>query len=170
MNHALMLFSKFLERLTYFFFWSRFDTNFSTFPIFILSAKTDSSLWFLWSFKGYSTFTSKTYPSFVFVCFNQTRVLVVFGSLLNHKGSLRPIAGIVLLFHRLIVSPDSAFSCRVCVCVCVCACVCVFYVHWPWRLHLSGSVWTPGNRSTMLCRKRKFPMPSPFIATLECST
>ena len=123
MNHALMLFSKFLERLTYFFFWSRFDTNFSTFPIFILSAKTDSSLWFLWSFKGYSTFTSKTYPSFVFVCFNQTRVLVVFGSLLNHKGSLRPIAGIVLLFHRLIVSPDSAFSCRVCVCVCVCVCV-----------------------------------------------
>ena len=39
------------------------------------------------------------------------------------------------------------------------------YVHAPWRLHLSG-VEIPGDRWTMLCWRRFFPLPSPFIATL----
>ena len=54
-------------------------------------------------------------------------------------------------------APFSLASMIVCdfdasVCVCVCerararACV-----QSPWRLHLSGSVGLPGNRSTMLC-------------------
>ena len=55
------------------------------------------------------------------------------------------------------------------VCVRVCVCVCV-YVHSPWRFHLSGSVGMPGNRSTMLCWRRFFLVPSPFIASLEWST
>ena len=42
-------------------------------------------------------------------------------------------------------------------------CVCV-YVHPPWRLHLSG-VGSPGYRSTMLCWRRFFPLPSSFIDT-----
>ena len=46
---------------------------------------------------------------------------------------------------------------------CVCVCVCV-YVHPPWRLHLSG-VGSPGYRSTMLCWRRYFPLPSSFIDT-----
>ena len=61
--------------------------------------------------------------------------------------------------------------CVVCVCVCVCVCthVCL-YIHSPWRLHMSGSVGMPGNRSTMLCWRRFFPLPSPFVATLEWNT
>ena len=47
--------------------------------------------------------------------------------------------------------------------------VCVFHVHSPWRLHLSGTVGMSGNRSTMLCWRRFFPLPSPFIATLAPS-
>ena len=42
-------------------------------------------------------------------------------------------------------------------------CVCV-YVHPPWRLRLSG-VGSPGYRSTMLCWRRFFPLPSSFIDT-----
>ena len=64
---------------------------------------------------------------------------------------------------------------RVCVCVCVCVSVCVYvcvcvYFHSPWRLHLSGSVGLPGNRSMVLCWRRLFPMPSPLIANLEWRT
>ena len=44
-----------------------------------------------------------------------------------------------------------------------CVCVCV-YVHPPWRLHLSG-VGSPGYRSTMLCWRRYFPLPSSFNDT-----
>ena len=50
-----------------------------------------------------------------------------------------------------------------------CVCVCV-YTHWPWRLHLSVKVGMPGSRSTMLCWRRFFILPSPFIATLELAT
>ena len=56
-----------------------------------------------------------------------------------------------------------------CVCMCACVSVCVFHVHSPWRLHLSGTVGMSGNRSTMLCWRRFFPLPSPFIATLAPS-
>ena len=44
------------------------------------------------------------------------------------------------------------------------------YVHSPWRLQLSGLAGMPGNRSSMLCWRSFFPMPNPFIATLEWST
>ena len=44
-----------------------------------------------------------------------------------------------------------------------CVSVCV-YVHPPWRLHLSG-VGSPGYRSTMLCWRRYFPLPSSFNDT-----
>ena len=47
--------------------------------------------------------------------------------------------------------------------------VCVFHVHSPWRLHLSGTVGMSGNRSMMLCWRRFYPLPSPFIATLAPS-
>ena len=50
-----------------------------------------------------------------------------------------------------------------CVCVCLCVCVCV-YVHPPWRLYLSESVGIPGNRLTMLCWRRLFPMLSPITS------
>ena len=39
----------------------------------------------------------------------------------------------------------------VCVCVYVCGFVCVFLGPFAVKLHLSGSVGIPGNRSTMLC-------------------
>ena len=66
------------------------------------------------------------------------------------------------------------------VCVSVCVCVCVFMeVHSPWRLHLSGSVGMPRNRSTLLCWRPFFCVPSitilewrpkPFyLAALFCS-
>ena len=64
---------------------------------------------------------------------------------------------------------NTVFVC-VCVCVCVwvCGCVCVFVeVHSPWRLHLSGSVGMPRNRSTMLCWRPFFCVPSFSITTLE---
>ena len=47
--------------------------------------------------------------------------------------------------------------------------MCVFHVHLPWRLHLSGTVGMSGKRSMMLCWKRFYPLPSPFIATLAPS-
>ena len=47
--------------------------------------------------------------------------------------------------------------------------MCVFHVHSPWRLHLSGTVGMWGNRSMMLCWRRFYPLPSPFIATLAPS-
>ena len=63
----------------------------------------------------------------------------------------------------------------VCMCVFVCVCLCAWvrvhvcvYVCWPWRLHLLklesvGMLECP----TILCWKRFFPMPSPFIASNE---
>ena len=50
----------------------------------------------------------------------------------------------------------------------VCVCVC-FTSTSQWRLHLSGTVGMSGNRSMMLCWRRFFPLPSPFIATLAPS-
>ena len=47
--------------------------------------------------------------------------------------------------------------------------MCVFHVHSPWRLLLSGTVGMSGNRSTVLCWSRFFPLSSPFIATLSPS-
>ena len=71
----------------------------------------------------------------------------------------------------------ATFVDRMCVfvylCVYVCARlyvrVCVVYVYSPWSLCLSG-VGIPGDRSTMLCWRRFFLLPSPFIATLVWST
>ena len=45
----------------------------------------------------------------------------------------------------------------------------VFHVDSTWRLHLSGTVGMSGNRSTMLCWRRFYPLPSPFIANLAPS-
>ena len=69
-------------------------------------------------------------------------------------------------------TPSLCVYACVCVCVCVCGCVgvcvCVFVeVHSPWRLHLSGSVGMPRNRSTMLCWRPFFCVPSFSITTLE---
>ena len=44
--------------------------------------------------------------------------------------------------------------------------VCLFHVRSPWRLFLSGTVGMSGNKSTMLCWGRFFPLPSRFITTL----
>ena len=43
------------------------------------------------------------------------------------------------------------------------------YVHPPWRLHLSG-VGVPEDRSTILCWRCSFPVPSSFIDILVWST
>ena len=47
--------------------------------------------------------------------------------------------------------------------------MCESHIHSPWRLYLSGTVAMAENRSTMLCWRRFFPLPSPFIATLAPS-
>ena len=59
------------------------------------------------------------------------------------------------------MSPDSISLCVEELLLCVCVCV---YVHPSWRLHPSG-VGSPGYRSTMLCWRRYFPLPSSFNNT-----
>ena len=90
-------------------------------------------------------------------------------SFVNHKYNVR------LKRDDVCLMPLNYFCVCVCLCVCVCVwvcvcvCVCVFHVHSPWRLHLSGTVGMSGNRSTILCWRRLFPLPSPFIAILSPS-
>ena len=94
----------------------------------------------------------------------------------SRSGSFWPVSGCFGSFVVLVSSCVCVCMCVcVCACVCVCVCVCVcthvcLYIHSPWRLHMSGSVGMPGSRSTMLCWRRFFPLPSPFVATLEWST
>ena len=71
-------------------------------------------------------------------------------SFVNHKYN------VLLKTNDVCLMPCNAFAC-------------VFQVDSPWRLHLSGTIGMSGNRSTMLCWRRFFPLPSPFIATLAPS-
>ena len=48
-------------------------------------------------------------------------------------------------------------------------CICMFHVYSRWRFHLSETVGMSRNKSTMLCWRRFFSLPSPFIATLAPS-
>ena len=90
----------------------------------------------------------------------------------SRSGSFWPVSGCFGSF-AVRVCVCGVCVCVWCVCVCVCVCVCThvcLYIHSPRRLHMSGSVGMPGNRSTMLCWRRFFPLPSPFVATLEWNT
>ena len=106
---------------------------------------------------------------------SRTKTIIVIYPIIPHIGASAYI-GINIAWHlypALLLKFELSCVC-VCVCVCVyvCVCVCVSvcaYVHSPWRLHLSGSVGMSGNRSTMLCWRCFFPLPSPFITTLKWS-
>ena len=105
-------------------------------------------------------------------CFEkQTNLLLLFSSSVALSSSLSAI--LIKITPRKKTPSLCVYAC-VCVCVCgwvggcVWVCVCVFVeVHSPWRLHLSGSVGMPRNRSAMLCWRPFFCVPSFSITTLE---
>ena len=100
---------------------------------------------------------NKTCAIFAKICFKCLKCFSLWMFYMKHFTISDKWVISVRLYRRISAIILISFKPSVCVCVCV-------YVHPAWRLHLSG-VGSPGYRSTMLCWRRFFPLPSSFIDT-----